>query len=317
MALIRSHPNRSYRAMLCTKSAARAIITNLIINQCGAFARRTMPFEMRFVLIAEVPQGSKHGVGSGSSQTTKTSSANLLTKPFQFLEVLRLALSGTESIKNIKHAARADSAKGAFAAGLVLCELEEIPGDVHHACGIVQHDQATRPHDRTDLAKGFVIHWGIGKTRRNATTPRTTDLDRLELASRSNATADFFHNLPNGCSHRNFNQAAPLDISCQGKNFCSFAFHGPVGSKCFCTMAQNPGNHGQRLDIIDNRRFSPKTLFDRERWAQTGHAPLAFDRSNKRGFFTANKRSGSFFDRQSQRILRPQQALPNPAPLFT
>jgi hypothetical protein len=59
--------NGIYRAVLGTKRTADAIIGNLIFNKILAFPGRTLPPDMGFILLPEIGQGGKNGIGCSTA----------------------------------------------------------------------------------------------------------------------------------------------------------------------------------------------------------------------------------------------------------
>src|SRR5690606_23164844 len=140
-------------------------------------------------------------------QTTQAPRLDLPGKKFQFIQIRRLALTRTDTIQNIEHTASAHTAEGAFPTTLILGELQEIAGHIHHAIGIVQHHEPAGAHDRTDLRQCFEVHGDVLHGSRDTTTGGPTDLDRLEGPPRHHPAADLLHNLANREPHRHLDQA--------------------------------------------------------------------------------------------------------------
>src|SRR5689334_11578382 len=107
---------------------------------------------------------------------------------FKLRQVLNMTFPSANSLQDIEHPARAYTAKSAFATGLVLCELEEIPRDVDHAGGVIQNNKSPRTHDGADVPQRFVIDRRVRQTRRHTASRRSANLDRLEAATSGNST---------------------------------------------------------------------------------------------------------------------------------
>jgi hypothetical protein len=128
--------------MLRTNRAAGAIISDSVFDEGRASACRAPALEMRFVFVPEITQRSEHRIGSSFAESAKAAGADLTTESLKFDEVLLLAFARAETFKDVEHPASADAAERAFAAGLVLGELEEVAGDVHHARAIIEDDES-------------------------------------------------------------------------------------------------------------------------------------------------------------------------------
>ena len=64
-------------------------------------------------------------------------------------------LAGAQSLKDIEHSPRAYSAESAFTAGLVLGELQKIPGDINHTVRFIQSHHTAGTHHRPDTRSTF------------------------------------------------------------------------------------------------------------------------------------------------------------------
>src|SRR4051812_30031495 len=62
MFSIRSHRDCVDRAMLSAKSAAGAMLVDLVIDKGCAFPGPAAPLQMRFVFLTEIPECRQHGV---------------------------------------------------------------------------------------------------------------------------------------------------------------------------------------------------------------------------------------------------------------
>src|SRR5262249_10834948 len=127
------HGNGIDRAALRAKSATGAVLDDSILDQRGAFASRTASLQVRLIFIPKITECGQHRIGRGFSETAKTAGSHLIGQAFQFGQVSWLAFSSAESFEDLEHAPRADAAKGAFAAGLFLGEIEKVAGNIDHA----------------------------------------------------------------------------------------------------------------------------------------------------------------------------------------
>ena len=157
---------------------------------------------------------------------------------------------------------RADPARDALAARLVAAEAHEVLGDVDHARGVVHDDHAARAHDRADLGERLVIDGHVEVIRRDAPARWATGLHRLERATVDDATADVEHDLAERDAQRHLDEPGVDDPAGEGEHLGSRARRSPDARVPGTAVADDRGDVGERLDVVDERRPLP----------QTGHA---------------------------------------------
>src|SRR5258708_6577430 len=200
-----------------------------------------------------------------------------MRQALEFFKITSLTFAFTEAVENIEHAARADATESAITARLILGELEKVARDIDHGGRIVQHYQSARAHNCSNLTQRLKIDRGIRQSRWDAATGRTADLNSFKPTAWLHAAANFLDDLANGCAHGYLDEPAALNVFGQGENFCAFAGFGSVSRESLWAVTNEPRNHSECLDVVDDRRFSPKAVLDRKRGAQFRHAALAFD----------------------------------------
>ena len=114
--------------------------------------------------------------------------------------------------------AGADPAEGAFAARLLLGEIQKIARDVDHAAVFVHHHHSAGAHHRAGPGQGVEIHRRIEKIGGQAASRRPADLHRLELFFIGNAAADIENQFPQGHPHGNLHQSRMGHVAHYGKN---------------------------------------------------------------------------------------------------
>ena len=122
--------------------AADAAGGDFVADEGLAAAGGAAAFEVSLKLFAEVGEGAEYGVGRGAAEPAE---AVLLDGMGELFEPFEIAVAGfalAEPFEDDEHGTRAGAAGGAFAATLVLCEGEEVAGDVDHAIGFVEDDHA-------------------------------------------------------------------------------------------------------------------------------------------------------------------------------
>ena len=112
----------------------------------------------------------------------------------------------------------------AFAAGFGLGEIQEKPGDLHHAVVFIQDHHAAGAHDGADPLQGVIIDGQVQKLGGNASAGRTAHLHGLEFPSLGNAAADIKDHVLDGRADGHFHQAGVVDLSGQRKIFWSPCF---------------------------------------------------------------------------------------------
>jgi hypothetical protein len=113
---------------------------NAELNQAFALAGRTLPVEnMGLVLIPKITQGSQNRIGGPLAQPAQRSLAYLIGQFFQVVDIFRPAFTIADPLDNVQHTPGANPALHAFAAGLLLGEIEEIAGHIHHTSIFIDH----------------------------------------------------------------------------------------------------------------------------------------------------------------------------------
>ena len=97
---------------------------------------------MGFVFLAESLNCADDGGGGGFAQPAEGCSGDGIRKLQQQLDIPFPPFSGDDALQNFQHALGAFPAGDALAAGFVLGEVHEKPGDFHHAGMLVHDDQA-------------------------------------------------------------------------------------------------------------------------------------------------------------------------------
>ena len=153
---------------LGTDGAADAFFRHNIFYEGNAFAGRTNTVNVGFKFFPEIPEGGKDRIGRSFSQTAQASLFCAVGKRFKLNKVMFICLSVADLFQQVKHTARADPAKCAFPAGLILRKGEKIVSDIHHAIGFIKDDQSAGTHHGARTGQCFKIHGEIAKGSRQA-----------------------------------------------------------------------------------------------------------------------------------------------------
>jgi len=162
---------------------------------------------------------------------------------------------------------------------------------------LVIHDNgAARPHDGPDTGNGFIVDRYVQVFFRYASARRATKLHRLEFSFARNAPADIVDHGAQGGPHGDFHQADVVDVAGKGENFGSLArlrshtgIPGPA-------VADDLGDVGQGLHVVQDGRLVPQPFVGREWRPWARHAAAAFNGSHQGGFFTAHKGAGTLIN---------------------
>ena len=193
-------------------------------DDTGANTGRAMlVLYMIFILIAEMANRRKNGIGSSLPQTAKRGLFYLLAHFDQFLYIALFALTTAYFIQNLKHTLGSDAAWSAFTARLLLDELHKEPGDVDHACVVVHRYQTAGAHYGAKLLKRLVVQRHVQMLFRHASTGWSAELRGLEGLSVLHAVAYIVNKFTKSGSDRNFRESRVVYVTSQCENLGSLA----------------------------------------------------------------------------------------------
>ncbi len=198
-------------------------------QRAGRLARRAhqlladegiAPFvvDMPLVLLAEVAQRTEHGIGRGLSQAAHRRVRHHMGQFLEKVQVLQGRLALGDVIEDLVHALGALPARKALSAGLVLQEVHEVLGHVHHAGVFVHDDHAARSHDGACFHEAVVVDGQVEHPRRDAASGRPARLDGLDLRAARRPAADVVNHLRDLDAERDLHQSGVLDLSHQGED---------------------------------------------------------------------------------------------------
>ena len=262
--------------------------------------RTALLFDMRFVFISEIFQGTQNRVRRGLSQAAKSCFLDILGKAFQQLDIALASLAFRNTGKDFQHTLRAFAAGSAFAAGFRLRKVQEELSNVNHAGVLIHNNQTAAAHHSTGSNQGIVINRQIEHAFRQAAAGRTADLYSLKLFAVGNAAANIINNLAHGNAHRHLCQTGVIDFAGQSENLGALGFFGTQLAVPVCTVNDNLCNIGKGFYVVDISRLAPQATDRRERRTRTRHTALAFDRSHQSSFLAADKGTGTLFDMNSK-----------------
>src|SRR5450756_2750935 len=105
-------------------------------DEVHAEPRRAFLFEdVRPVLVLEITECRQYRVWSGPAERAERTILHVIRKPLQKVHVAGLAPALAYPVQDLEHPLRTYPAGDALAARLHLGEVQEVPGEVHHARG--------------------------------------------------------------------------------------------------------------------------------------------------------------------------------------
>ncbi len=187
----------------------------------------------------------------------------------------------------------ADPAGDALAARLLAAEVHEVLGDVDHAGGVVHDDHAARAHERAHGGERLVVDRHVEELGGDAAARRAAGLDRLERPAVDDPAADVEDDLAQRRAHRDLYQAGVDDPAGEGEDLGALALLGADAGEPVAAVADDRGDVGEGLDVVDERRTAPQTRDGRVRRARAAAAAAALDRRDQRGLLAADERAGA------------------------
>ena len=125
--------------------------------------------------------------------------------------------------------------------------------------------------------------------RRDAPARWTTGLHRFERATVDDAAADVEHDLAEGDAQRHLDKTGVDHPAGEGEDLGPGARRPPDAGVPGATVADDRGDVGKRLDVVDQRRLLPQTGHGRVRRAWSRCAPAAFHGSDQGGFLATHE----------------------------
>jgi len=289
MGFLDSTGDSANGALSCAGGTALALISNdAVVEQSLADAGGALLVnDMSYILIAEVTDGGKNGVGSSLTKAAQSVFLDICSQLFQLVQIFQSALALSDAVKDLIHTTGTDTAGSTLTAGLINGELEEELGDIDHAVVLVHDDETTGTDHGADLCKVIVVHGNVKVLSRNTSAGRTAGLSCLELLAVGNAAADLINDGAQRSTHGNLDEAGVLDLAAQSEDLgalCALVAHS--GKPC-STLEDDLGDVGIGLNVVQNSGLAEQTLDSGERRTGTGLTAVALDGGHQSGFLTA------------------------------
>ncbi len=263
--------------------------------------RTALLAHVRQVFVAEILDRGEHRVRRGLAQAAQRAPLNRRAQRFELLYALLGAATFANIVEDQLHLARAEAARDAFSARLVLGEGHEIAREVDHAGGVVHDDEAARAHDGTCLCQRLVVDRQVHQFRRDAAAGRAAGLRRLEAPAAGDPAADPVHHVAQRHAHRDFDQTGAAHLARDGEGLGAAALLGAVSGEPVRTFAQNSGQIGEGFDVIDIGGLAEQALDRGKRRARHRHPAAPFNAGDERGLLAANKRPRALLDHEVER----------------
>ena len=194
------------------------------------------------------------------------------------------------------HAGGAFPAGSALAAGLVADELHEVLGHVDHAAALVHDHHAARAHHGAQLLQLAVVGGHVQVLLGDAAAAGAADLHGLDLVALGRAAADGVDHLAQRDAHRHLYQAGVADPPAQGEDLGAGGVADAEVAEPFGPVAQDAGDVGQGLDVVEHGGHAVQTGDRRVRRPRPGHPPSAFDAGQDGRLFAADESAGALLD---------------------
>ena len=291
--------------MLGAERAAGAVVLDDVLDERLAFSSRASASDVRLVFAEKIPQRGEDRVRRGAAEPADAALRGEAGEGAELVEVRRPAFAQADLVEDFIHPGCSDPAERALAARLVTQERQEIPGHIDHAVVLVEHDEPARSHDRARRRQRLEIDRRAGERRRDAATGRTPDLHGLEFFSVRHAAADVLDDFADRDPHRHLDEPRAVDLAGQREHFRALAFLRAERGECLGAMADDPRDHRERLDVVDQCRPLPQPAIGRIRRLHARDPALALDRFDKRRFLTAHECPGSLENMEGKIFQKP------------
>jgi hypothetical protein len=240
-------------------------------------------------LLAEVADVTEHRVGGRLAQPAERGVLDGLAQLQQLLDVAFPPFTVADAGDDLEHALGAHPAGSALAAALLLCELQEEAGHVDHAAVLVHDNEAAGAHDGAQLLYGLVVNGHVEVLARDGAAGRAAQLGRFELAVVGDAAGDVVDDVAQGDAHVDFHQADVVDLAREGEDLGAGALLGAGGTEPLVAVADDAGDGGERLNVVEHRGFPPETFLSGERRPRTRLTALALDGGHESRLLAAHE----------------------------
>ena len=327
MLLLDLARDRADGAVAGALGAALALVGDLELEEPHAGAGGALLVaHVGDVLVLEVAQRGEDRVRGRLAEAAERRVLDRVGQVLELDEHLLGALAGADLLEHLEHAAGADAAGRALAAGLVLGEPEVELRHRGHAVLVGEDDHAAGAHHGPDLRERPVVDRRVEVLLGDAAAGRAAGLHRLELASAGDAAADVVDDLAQRGAHRDLDEADVVDLAGEREDLRAgvagdgldpvavlVALGDPVADLAVPggALAQDDGDRGVGLDVVHVGGAAPVAAADvgGEGRLRRGLAALALHRVDEGRLLAADERAGAELDLDVEAEVRAEDVL--------
>ena len=189
---------------------------------------------------------------------------------------------------DLVQAMRACTTRDALGATLEVEEIEEYFGEVHHAGVLVANQQRARAERDSRFAPRLKVQRRILHVRGDDGTARSARLHQFEFRALLHALPVNINHFAQGDAERDLDHTRKVDVPHDGVNLRPAAFLGAELVVPFAAVADDVRDVGERLHVVDRRRFAPHAVGRRVGRAGARLSAFAFDGFDQRSFLAAD-----------------------------
>ncbi len=178
---------------------------------------------MRLELIPEVFESGEHWIWSALTEGAERPFLHHACYVLDHREILDFPRTLGDAGEDFEELLPPDPARRALAARFCYSELQEEPGQFHHARILIYDYHAAGAHERPGCHEGIEVDGQVEHLNGNAATKRATGLNSLELAVFGYSAAYVEDYISQGCTHGNLHEAGVFHLASQGEHRCARA----------------------------------------------------------------------------------------------
>ena len=237
--------------------------------------------DVRLEFVAEIAQGGGYRVEPQLPVSAERTRLHIFPNVPHQGQILLGAFQPADAFQHFQQMAHSHAARKALAAGFVLAEGNEVPGQVNHAGILIGHNNAARTQDGPGRAEHIKIQCQIqvGVAGGKHAAQRPPGLQQLHPLAVGYAARHIKKHLPQGHAQGHFHQPGIGNVPGQAQYGGAAA---PVDAPLPVRRCANPrepfpaARHNfrhirQRFDIVDVGRFAEHPHLRRKRRAVARH----------------------------------------------
>src|SRR5512132_483458 len=244
-------------------------------------------------LVAEELQGGDDRAGGPVAEGAERAPEDRVADVLEGVHVLGATLAGLQPAEDLAHPVGALPAGGALAAGLVGVELGEVEAGPDDADVLGEDHHRGRAEQAAGAGDALEVHRGVevvGGQHRGRGPSRGPGLEGLAVAHPAGRTHD---DLAGGHAQGELEVAGVDDVAGDAEQLGAGRLVAAHRPEPVDALADDPGNGGDRLDVVDGGRGPVQALDGREGRAQLGLAALALQRRQQGRLLAADVGPGA------------------------